>query len=208
MKGVVEVLPLETWKNLSVSIKSLKRDSDEYVCVRCVRCGEVFLRHYKSIYLLHDCPDTHSMTIDIPVRTECVKLKEDAKLPSRKRASDAGHDIYAIEDSVVPARGRVNVKTGLALSVPEGWYYTVDGRSGLWIHEGIGVFRGIIDSTYTGELKATLQNHTDNDYYVKKYDRVAQIILHKSYVFDITVVEEFSKDYSTRGKSGFGSSGR
>jgi dUTP pyrophosphatase len=69
-------------------------------------------------------------------------------------------------------------------------------------------FRGIIDSGYCGEMKVALMNVSNKDYHVKKHDRIAQIILHKHYQFDVTEVENFSKDYNTRGDVGFGFSGR
>jgi dUTP pyrophosphatase len=67
---------------------------------------------------------------------------------------------------------------------------------------------GIIDAGYCGELQVALFNYTNDPYEVKKYDRVAQIILHKVYNFDLALVDEFGPDYNSRGIAGFGSSGR
>lgn len=36
---------------------------------------------------------------------KCKKLSENAKVPTRAKAGDAGSDLYASEEAVVPARG-------------------------------------------------------------------------------------------------------
>lgn len=142
-----------------------------------------------------------------PVRCECKFIHSDAKLPYRKRATDAGYDIYSVENSLVPPHGSQNISTGIIIAVPEGYYYTVEGRSGMSLY-GISPFRGIIDTGYTGELKISLMNVSDRPYEVHKHDRIAQMIMHRHMHCDITKVSEFSPEYDIRGTSGFGASGR
>lgn len=141
------------------------------------------------------------------IRAEYKFVHEDAKLPFRKRETDAGYDIYSIEDVVVPPHGMANVRTGIIIAVPYGYYFTVDGRSGIAM-EGVVPFRGTIDATYCGELKVALENISDTPYYVKKHDRIAQIVLHRQLHMDFTQVETFSPEYNQRGTAGFGSSGK
>jgi dUTP pyrophosphatase len=140
-------------------------------------------------------------------RLEARLIHPDAKLPFRKRTTDVGHDLYASEDTVIPKGHTGEVKTGLQLSASEGWYYTIEGRSGLF-RAGITPFHGIIDATYCGEVIVVLLNANHEDYVVSKGDRVAQIILHRSYDFDVTIVKEFGPDYDVRGEAGWGSSGQ
>lgn len=143
----------------------------------------------------------------LPVRLECQLIHPDGKMPYRGRVTDAGYDIHSIEDISIPARGMMSVRTGIILSCPPGWYFTIEGRSGLY-QKRIVPNRGIIDATYCGELIVTLTNWADIAYEVKKGDRIAQIILHKCYSIDITQVSEFGPDYNQRGTAGFGASGR
>lgn len=160
---------------------------------------------------------------------ESKLLHKDAKLPTRNRLTDAGYDLYSIEDAVVPAahpptlwesfkawltgeplelaNTMVTVHTGIAISCPAGHYYTIDGRSGLAIR-GIMPFRGIIDSGYTGEILVILLNHSNKPYVIKKGDRVAQLITHNMIDVLFEQVDEFSPEYNTRGTKGFASSGR
>lgn len=141
------------------------------------------------------------------VRLECKVEHPDARLPFRKRVTDAGHDVRSTTDVVIQPRTVVNIETGLRVSPPPGWYITVDGRSSLF-KEGIIPFRGIIDGTYTGPLLISLYNSSDKPFKVNVGDRVAQLILHKVYNVDFIEVKEFSPEYNVRGDDGWGSSGR
>jgi len=143
----------------------------------------------------------------IPVRLECKKLVENAQIPSRSRSTDAGYDLYSAEDVVIEPQLTKNVATGIALACPPGYYYTIEGRSGLGI-KGIMPFRGIIDAGYTNQVWVVLTNRSNEAYEVKCGDRIAQICLHRIHHADITVVNDFSPSYNQRGKFGFGSSGK
>lgn len=143
----------------------------------------------------------------LPIRMECKLIHPDAKVPFRKRTTDAGHDIYSIEKAIIPARGTNNIHTGIIVSCPEGFYYTIEGRSSMWM-KGVTPFHGIIDATYCGELMIALMNITDVDYQIEKFDRIAQIIPQKCWDIDFTVVQDFGPEYNQRGIEGFGSSGR
>lgn len=176
----------------------------------CMRCGETFRREYGNLDKPHACGvKVNGPGADLwnPVRMECKFLADGAKVPHRKRSTDAGLDITGVQTVTIPAHGSRSVQTGIALSVHKGWYYTIEGRSGLGA-KGIMPFRGIIDSTYHGELIVILMNFTDEDYTVNSGDRIAQIILHRQHDADITIVRDFSPPYSDRGNAGFGSSGR
>jgi len=143
----------------------------------------------------------------IPVRLECKKLIPEARLPNRSRSTDAGYDLYSIEDAVVPSQLTKNIATGIALACPPGYYYTIEGRSSLGL-KGIIPFRGIIDAGYTNQVWVILTNRSNEDYNIRKDDRIAQICLHRIEHIDITEIEDFSSPYSQRGEAGFGSSGK
>ena len=129
------------------------------------------------------------------------------KLPSKKRIQDAGYDVYSAEEGVVPAHGHHNFNTGIRLSVPEGWFYSVRGRSGLGF-KNVQPFIGTIDATYNGHLRILLLNFGDKPLQVKVGDRIAQLIFEEQIEMRPKLVESFSEDYDLRGQAGFGSSGR
>lgn len=142
-----------------------------------------------------------------PIRLECKRIHPDAKLPFRKRITDACYDVATVEAATIPPHGVVNFPTGLIISAPPGFYYTVDGRSSLW-SAGIVPFRGTIDATYVGDLHVAVMNISDIPYEVAKGDRIAQLTLHRILMIDLVEVDEFSPEYNKRGTNGFGSSGK
>ena len=142
------------------------------------------------------------------VPLEVILKHRYAKLPFRKRDTDAGYDIYSVEDkTLAPGRATI-VCTGIHIAAPTGFYYTIEGRSSLWRDKRVFPNRGIIDATYTGEVVVSLVNVGEGPYQVSVGDRIAQILLHKQYHAEFIIVEEFSPHYNQRGNDGFGSSGK
>lgn len=130
-----------------------------------------------------------------------------ATTPTKGSASAAGYDIYASQDSSIPARGQGLVPTDVSFTVPMGTYGRIAPRSGLAVKHGINTGAGVIDRDYTGEVKIVLFNHSDKDFGIKKGDRIAQLILEKI-VDDAEIVVVESLEESTRGAGGFGSTGK
>lgn len=114
----------------------------------------------------------------------------------------AGHDIASAEDKLIPARSRVMVETGVAISIPDNYYVHVQPRSGLAFRNGIMPLTGIIDADFDGTIKLLLINISDTDFQVNKGDRIAQLMLLKYHRFDNV---KFLSDSTTH--TGFGSSG-
>lgn len=68
------------------------------------------------------------------------------------------------EDTVIPARGRGVVKTGLSIAIPHGTYARVAPRSGLAVKNFIDTGAGVVDEDYRGEVGVVLFNHSDADF--------------------------------------------
>jgi dUTP pyrophosphatase len=141
------------------------------------------------------------------VRLEYKLIHPDAKVPFRKRTTDAGYDLHSIDEIDIQPHATANVRTGIIVVCPEGHYLVVEGRSSMYLN-CVAPFHAIIDSTYTGEMMVRLMNIGDTIYHVNKHDRIAQVIIHKAYNAAFVEVEEFSDKYNQRGEAGFGSSGR
>lgn len=143
-----------------------------------------------------------------PVRCEFKKLDPRGRMPQRKKPTDAGWDLYALEDVTLPRGSTVTtVKTGIALVVPPGYYYTIEGRSGFWRH-GIVPCRGIMDATYSGEILVAMHNHSGKDYSFAAGERFAQLTIHREVPIDIVEVESIDESYNLRGAAGHGSTGK
>lgn len=175
----------------------IKADKLSIFCKDCIEYVDIVSDNYS---------DTIS-DIHLRPRIEYKLAHQDAKVPYRKRVTDAGYDLSSIEDVLIPPRGFANISTGIILSAPEGWYYTIEGRSSMW-KRGIMVFSGTIDSNYCDVVFAGLYNLKDEEYRVQKGDRIAQMVLRRLYSADFVEVKEFGMNYSQRGTDGWGSSGR
>jgi dUTP pyrophosphatase len=132
-------------------------------------------------------------------------LNRDAKVPSRGSNKAAGYDLSSIEEVIIPPRDRKVVKTGIAISIPSGYYGRVAPRSGLTVKSGIDVGAGVIDEDYRGEICVILFNHSNCYFVINIGDRIAQLILEKIGTPDVKVVDDLNN--TERGENGFGSSG-
>jgi len=133
-------------------------------------------------------------------------LNENAKAPLRATENSAGYDLFSSENTLVCAKDKKIVKTGISIAVPEGHYGRVAPRSGLAVKNFIDVGAGVIDSDYRGEVGVVLFNFSDINFEIKKGDRIAQLIIEKISNPEILVVE--SLDNTDRGDCGFGSTGK
>ena len=152
---------------------------------------------------------SHSHQSSTNVVVPVVRLDPDLELPTYAHSGDAGLDLSARHDAIVPAGGgRVLVPTGVALALPRGYAGFVLPRSGLALKHGISVVNspGLIDCAYRGEIKVVLLN-TDptHDYHVRRGDRIAQLVVQA--VMEVRWREVDSLEGDDRG-GGFGHSGR
>lgn len=136
-----------------------------------------------------------------------IQKEKDTKMPGYAYKGDAGADLYAAEEYVLRPMQRALISTGVRISIPEGYEAQIRPRSGLAINHGISMVNapGTIDSTFRGELKVILINFGDQDFNVKKGDRIAQMILNKVEKFEFEEVSVL--DETERNENGYGSTG-
>lgn len=111
------------------------------------------------------------------MKVKIKKLNDKAVMPSKAHATDAGFDLVAINDYVIPANGRCLIDTGIAIDIPIGYFGMVVGRSGNTIKRGLVGQTGIIDSGYRDSIGIMAFNMTDEDIIVKQGERAGQIII-------------------------------
>lgn len=136
----------------------------------------------------------------------CIK-SEDNQIPVYITEGSAGADLMANESGVIKSGEVKLVKTGIFIEIPVGYEAQVRPRSGLALKYGVTVLNapGTIDSDYRGEVGVVLINHSKNDFFYNKGDRIAQM------VFSEVVRAKFKKSENIsetdRGTGGFGHSG-
>ena len=143
------------------------------------------------------------MTVELPIR----RLRDDAVVPKRAYAGDAGLDLAACERVELAPGGRATVGTGIAVAIPDGYAGFVQPRSGLAARHGISIVNtpGLIDSGYRGELRVTLLNTDQREpFTVEPGMRIAQLVILP--IPEIELVEVDELPASERGARGFGSS--
>jgi dUTP pyrophosphatase len=102
---------------------------------------------------------------------------------------------------------RAAVPTGLAIALPLGHEAQVRPRSGLALRNGVTLLNspGTIDADYRGEIKVILINLGEDEFLVRRGDRIAQLII--APIAQARWQELDDLDTTTRGAGGFGSTG-
>ena len=133
------------------------------------------------------------------------KVHELAVLPKRNTPTDAGADLYAVEQADIPPLGRKTISTGICIQVPDGFYARIAPRSGLAAKHGIDVLAGVCDSSYRGDIKVVLHNTDSEDTFTVTYgDKIAQLIIEQHFNFEFEETDELND--TLRSDKGFGSS--
>ena len=127
-----------------------------------------------------------------------------------KRVNGAsGMDIVANirEDIILKSGERKLIPTGFSFQLKNGQELQVRPRSGLALKHGITVLNtpGTIDSDYRGEVGVILINLGQEDFLIKRGDRIAQLVLSDVKRESLEEVNEL--DETIRDDSGFGSTG-
>ena len=141
-----------------------------------------------------------------------VKILNKSAYPAPAYATElsAGMDLKAdIQEPVILAPlKRVMIPTGLSIALPAGFEAQVRPRSGLAAKHGITVLNtpGTIDADYRGEIKVILVNLSDEAFTINPGERIAQMVIARHEHVEWEEVEAL--DETSRGKGGFGSTGR
>ncbi len=135
----------------------------------------------------------------------------DLPLPAYETDGAAGMDLRAAvpedEPIVLKPGARVMAPTGLAFAVPKGFEAQVRPRSGLAAKAGVTCLNtpGTVDSDYRGEVKVILINLGEEDFIIRRGDRIAQLVI--APFARAGWNEVASLDETGRGAGGFGSTG-
>jgi len=135
---------------------------------------------------------------------------EGLSLPEPATAGSAGVDLCAAvdEDLVIAPGERVLVPSGFAIELPEGYEAQVRPRSGLALRHGVTLPNapGTIDADYRGEIKVILMNLGDENFTVRRGERIAQLVV--APVTRVVWREVSDLGRTLRGDGGFGHTGR
>jgi len=144
-----------------------------------------------------------NITNKVPIN---ITLEENIELPTYATENSSGVDIRAKVDLKINSGQTKVIPTGIKVAIPEGFEIQIRGRSGLAAKHGLMIANapGTIDADYRGEIGVIIHN-SGGDFFVKKGERIAQMVLCPVYQMKFRVVKEL--DETKRGSGGFGSTG-
>lgn len=142
------------------------------------------------------------MKLEVKFLSNYPKTAEKTFAPAHPE--DVGVDLYAAETIQIPGHSRRQVKTGVAIKIPKGYWAKIEEKSGVALNTPLSLKAGVVDADYTGELLLVVKNDQFDRWTVNQGDKLAQIVFHKRVAVGVKVVTEFSET-TLRGENGFGS---
>ena len=129
-------------------------------------------------------------------------------MPKKAHYDDAAFDLRSRVDITLPSRKSTLVPTGLFIELPINFEAQIRPRSGLALKHDIMLTNspGTVDAGYRGEVGIIMYNGSNEEFQIKRGDRVAQMVICQLPEVELVEVEELSA--SDRGEGGFGSTGK
>jgi len=122
------------------------------------------------------------------MRVRVQRVHENAKLPKRAHADDAGMDLFFCPppkpeldsqiETVLPFGSSI-LPTGLKIEVPKGYMLEIKNKSGIASKRGLVVGACVVDRGYTGEIFVNLHNITHRNQTLHEGDKIAQAVFVK-----------------------------
>lgn len=200
----------------------IARTMSQCLLIECARDGQIMAREEIS-ELIWQAVKTHLLDgknndiqnkplpptnpndgYDLPKKLWIQRLTPAAILPTRAHPSDAGLDLYAVNDWVLYPSDRVMISTGIKIALPDGYAGLIWDKSSL-AAKGLHAMAGVIDADYRGEIKVVVINLSNNIINIGSGQKIAQLLIQKIETPDIR--ETDALPMTERGEGAFGSTG-
>jgi len=145
--------------------------------------------------------------MDLKIKPFSSKVKQMYENHGHFHDGDAGLDVYIIEEQTIEPKETTLIHLQVACEPVNGRPYLLMPRSSiaktpLRMCNSIG----LIDGGYRGEIMAVVDNIKEQSYTIKPGQRLFQIVGMDGSPIHFKLVNELSE--TTRGESGFGSTGK
>ena len=130
-------------------------------------------------------------------------------IPRRAHPYDAGLDLSPAADTKISPGCICAVDTRIRIAIPKGYVGLLCLRSGFAVdYPDLCLVNnvGVIDSGYTGNIKAVFENVGVKDYMIRRGTRFAQLVIVPCLLGSPQFVENLED--TERGDGGFGSTGK
>ncbi|MFY8143022.1 MAG: dUTP diphosphatase [Caulobacter sp.] len=147
----------------------------------------------------------------LAIRFKRWEGNSDLPVPAYATAGAAGFDLRAAvpedEPIVLKPGARCMAPTGFSVAIPDSYEMQVRPRSGLAFKNGVTVVNapGTVDSDYRGQVCVLLINLGEEDFIIRRGDRIAQGVIAAAPQWPMVEVDDL--DVTERGAGGFGSTG-
>ncbi len=133
-----------------------------------------------------------------------IALDMGIDVPKQGTPGSSGFDLSASRDYYLGSGETKLISTGVYLEIPEGFVGLIFERSSLHRSElTLANNVGVVDSDYRGEVMLPIRNQMDEQRYVSKGQRMAQIVFMPAPV--IKLVQKEALSHTVRNNGGFGS---
>lgn len=139
------------------------------------------------------------------MKLKIKKLEANIKTPEYALEGDAGMDLFSSQDLILKPNQREFCKTGIAMSFETDYVGLIWDKGGM-ANSSIKTMGGVFEGTYRGEYMIGLINLGQDDFEIKKGQKIAQILFQKIERPQIEEVEVLSQ--TDRGSGRFGSTGK
>ena len=130
---------------------------------------------------------------------KCKKLDKEAKIPVRKYPTDAGMDVFALNDEIIEPGHHKIIRTGVTIDFPDNTVAFVWPKS----RANFLIGAGVIDFSYQGEILVKVFNTCMNKLIeIKKHQGIAQIVIVPVLCPVIEEVDEIHQNKTERGETG------
>lgn len=203
-KQILEEMSITPIKDLTEELNNLESLINE------IESDDNLSKGKKSflINFLRQSAELTESIVRIPrefIEVKIQKIHEDAIIPQYAHTTDAGADIYAIEDITIKPHTTTLIKTGLKVAIPAGYEIQIRPRSSISLKTPLRITNtpGTIDAGYRGEVCVIMENTGNLTQTINKGDKIAQMIIMP--VPMIKWIETSELDTTDRGEGGFGS---
>ena len=145
----------------------------------------------------------HTVTVRFKMMEDCEDL-----IPKKAHYDDAAFDLRARAEVVLEPGKSHLVPTGLFLELPIHYEAQIRPRSGMALKHSLTIPNspGTIDAGYRGEVGIIMLNAGNENFSVKRGERIAQMVINQLPDVEMIQVDELSD--TKRGSGGFGSTGK
>jgi dUTP pyrophosphatase len=139
------------------------------------------------------------------MKIQIKKLEPEAIIPHFSQAGDVAMDLFSVDNIILKPGQKMSCRTGIAIKIPDGYVALIWDKSGPSHKFGIKTLGGVMDSNYVGEYLVGLINLGQEDFEIKKGQKIAQVLFQKIEIPKIEEVDELPE--TNRGDGKFGSTG-